>query len=174
MPGAKTEAIAAGAAGPVEDGRDEKDLGPLATLWAADRLDLLNPVSSTANPANRKVVSSDPPEKVSDAILHAEHGLRFLILLVPNPDQTSMSHEFDPTLNAALRATESAGFLARRWSPMPGFPPTKKDAAQNGSNPTPDRRKGTESGTTADPVGREEVAVTRPQVAGLGPFHSHP
>ena len=111
---------------------------------------------------------------MSDAILRAEHGLRFLILLVPDPNQTSMSHEFDPTLNAALRATESAGFLARRWSPMPGFPPTKKDASQNGSNPAPAPGKETASGTRARRVGREEVAITRPQVAGRGPFHSHP
>ena len=46
----KAEVIAAGAAGPVEDGRDEEDLGPLATLRAADRArraqaGLLNPQS---------------------------------------------------------------------------------------------------------------------------------
>ena len=111
---------------------------------------MLKPVSSTPNPENPQSVSSDPREKVSDAILRAEHGLRFLILLVPDPNQTSMSHEFDPTLSAALRATESAGFVARRWSHMPGFPPTKKDASQNGSNPAPARGKETASGTSAD------------------------
>ncbi len=46
----KAEAIAAGAPGPVEDRKDEKDLGPLATLWAADsrstrQASVLNPQS---------------------------------------------------------------------------------------------------------------------------------
>jgi hypothetical protein len=145
----KAEVIAAGAAGALEVGGDEEELGPLATLRAANRLDLLKPDSSTPNPENPKSVSSDPPEKVSDAILRAEHGLRFLILLVPNPNQMSMSHEFDPTLSAALRAAESAGFLARRWSPMPGFPPTKKDASQDGSNLAAAQSEKTGSSTIA-------------------------
>src|ERR1700678_3639424 len=113
----KADVIAAGAAGPVADGRDEEDLGPLATLRAADPpLYVRKPVSLSPNPENPPSVSSDLSMNVSEAILRAEHGLRFLILLVPDPNQTSMSHEFDPTLSAALRATESAGFLARRWS----------------------------------------------------------
>ena len=136
----KAEVIAAGAAGAFEGGRDEEDLGPLGAVMA-NIPDLLKPVSSTPNPENSQ----------SDAILLSEHGLRFLILLVPDPDQTSMSHEFDPTLSAALRATESAGFLARRWSPMPGFPPTKNDAAQNGSNPGSGRDKKIKSTTSAAP-----------------------
>jgi hypothetical protein len=36
-----------------------------------------------------------------------------------------MSHDFDLTLSAVQRATESAGFVAVRWSGMPGFPPAK-------------------------------------------------
>ena len=63
----KAEVIAAGAAGPVEDGRNEEDLGPLATLRAADRLDVLKPVSSTPKPENPQSVSSDPHGKESDA-----------------------------------------------------------------------------------------------------------
>ncbi len=108
-------------------------------------------------------MATDPPEKMRDAILQAEHGLRFLILLVPDPNQTSMSHEFDPTLSAALRATESAGLLARHWSPMPGFPLTKKDAAQNGSNPAPGPDKETPSGTSADLSDEKKSPSTGPK-----------
>jgi|GEM_PF-2119609 len=130
----KVEASAAGDASAVEDAQDEDDLGPLATVRAD----------------SPRTVSNVPSEKLFNALLRAEHGLRFLIVLVPDPDHTSMSHEFDLTLSAALRATESAGFVATRWSGMPGFPPTRKDASQDGTNPAVARVKGTAAGKSVD------------------------
>jgi len=151
----KVEVIAAGDASAMENAKDEDDLGPLATL-RANRLDPLGSSSSTCNPESPRTVSNVPSEKLFNpsenlnAILRAEHGLRFLIVLVPDSDHTTMSHEFDPTLSAALRATESAGFVAKRWSGMLGFSPTRKDAAQDGPNPAVARVKGTAAGKSVD------------------------
>lgn len=145
----KVEASAAGDASAVEEAKDEDDLGPLATVKAERLPEKLESISSTCNPDSPRTVSNSLSEKQS-ALLRAEHGLRFLIVLVPDPDHTSMSHEFDLTLSAALRATESAGFVATRWAGMPGFPPTKKDASQDGTNPAVARVKGTVAGKGVD------------------------
>lgn len=146
----KVEASAAGDASAVEEAKDEDDLGPLATVKAERLPEKLESISSTCNPDSPRTVSNSLSEKLSNALLRAEHGLRFLIVLVPDPDHTSMSHEFDLTLSAALRATESAGFVATRWSGMPGFPPTRKDASQDGTNPAVARVKGTAAGKSVD------------------------
>ena len=69
-----------------------------------------------------------------DEILLANHGLRFLIVLVPDPDDSSMSHEFDLTLGAAQRAAESAQFVALRWSGMPGFLPSSEGSSPPGGS----------------------------------------
>ena len=61
-------------------------------------------------------------------------NLQFLIVLVPDPDGKSMSHEFDSTLSAVLRATESAGYVAERhW--FPWEPPTR-DQSKDETKPT--------------------------------------
>ena len=54
----KAEVIAAGAAGPVEDGKDEEDLGPLATLRAADRRSTCS--SRCPQPPNLRIHSPFP------------------------------------------------------------------------------------------------------------------
>jgi hypothetical protein len=46
-----------------------------------------------------------------------------------------MSHEFDLILSAVQRGTESAGFVAVRWSGMPGFLATTKEAAPKSPKP---------------------------------------
>jgi hypothetical protein len=117
---------------------DEERLGPLAAI-KADK-DSSGPGAFDARISRSAVApkstgGAQPGRDESQerrGILESEHDLvGLLIALVPDPDAASMSHDFDPTLSAVQRGTESAGFVAMRLSGMPGFPPTK------GTSPPP-------------------------------------
>ena len=102
------------------------DLGPLNTL--KDSWENCGPYAGPpANPS--------PKGEVSEEVLLANTpNLQFLIVLVPDPDGKSMSHVFDSTLSAVLRATESAGYLAERsWFP---WEPTTRDRSKDETKPT--------------------------------------
>ena len=46
-----------------------------------------------------------------DELLERSERLRFLIVTVPDPDDTSVSHAFDSTLGAVLRAVDAQEYL---------------------------------------------------------------
>ena len=119
---------------------DDKDLGPLATVKA----------DSWPEPTETGMPKPTSGEAMCDSILQGGPELRFLIVLVPDPNGSSMSHEFDLTLTAVQRGTESAGFVAVRWSGMPGFPAAKQEASGDGPKPVSVRVKGTEGGRSVD------------------------
>ena len=73
-----------------------------------------------------------------------------MIVLVPDPDGSSMSHEFDLTLSSVQRGTESAGFVAVRWSGMPGFPAATQEASGERPKPVSVRVKGSEGSQSVD------------------------
>ena len=130
-------------------GDDEHDLGPLATIKAQRALDgVWNP--PVCPEATLSADAKQPGELNRDAILASEPEIRFLIVLVPDPDNTSMSHEFDLTLSAVQRATESAGFVGVRWSEMPGFPPATKSPLLDSLKPISHHLKGTLDGKDVD------------------------
>lgn len=110
---------------PEEAEEDRNELGPLSTI-KADRIQFSPNFNLTL--VKPQGLLKETAETKRDEILRSLPGLRFVILLVPDPNDSSMSHEFDLTLSALQRATESAGFVAVRWSGMPGFPPRKKAA----------------------------------------------
>jgi hypothetical protein len=119
------------AGGPSDPSEDEERLGPLAAIKAdkASRgqevFDDRIPRSAVAPASTGGTQPGRDDSQERREILESEHDLGLLIALVPDPDTTSMSHDFDLTLSAVQRGTESAGFVAVRWSGMPGFPPTK-------------------------------------------------
>ena len=76
----------------------------------------------------------DPSVSEERRLLAWPSGLQFLIVLIPDPDGKSMSHEFDSTLSAVLRATESAGYVAVRYW-FPWEPPTR-DQSKDETKPT--------------------------------------
>ena len=140
----KVEAVAPGDASAAEDPKEDDDLGPLATVKAESGLDpqATTPLAGRPKSSEAVATSSAFEGPLFKAILQAEHGLRFLIVLVPDPDHASMSHEFDLTVSAVLRAIETTGFVAIRWSSMPGFPPSAKDASQPRSGPAESAHQG--------------------------------
>lgn len=111
--------------------------------------------------------SPSPKEDVSEKELLKNPPnlqLQFLIVLVPDPDGTSMSHVFDSTLSAVLRATESAGYLAeRRWFP---WEPLTRDRSKDETKPT--HVKGTLADMSLNAtVGKEENPKNEDQPGGV-------
>ena len=103
-------------AGHKSEAKGPNYLGPLNTLkeyWG------------NCGPCAKPPGDQSPKREVfEEELLEKTHNLQFLIVLVPDPDDKSMSHEFDSTLSAVLRATERAGYVAvRHW--FPWDPPTR-------------------------------------------------
>ncbi|MDR3633262.1 MAG: hypothetical protein P4L84_05450 [Isosphaeraceae bacterium] len=105
---------------------DGDDLGPLTTL--KDHREHFVPHVPHSEAKNR----TD-----KECLLRSTKDLQFLIVTVPDPDGTSMSHEFDPILSAVLQATESAGYIAVRhwfpWDPPPRGPKPTRLAGKLGA-----------------------------------------
>ena len=153
---------------PVEDGKDEEDLGPLATLRAADRLDLLEPSPQLANPENPRRFPVTSRESVRRDLA----GRAWTAVSDPACAQPR-SDEHEPRVRSH---TERRGSVPPKapgswpaWSRMPGFTPTKKSVEKRfQSGPSPKARNPRRA--RAGLLEREEVVVTRPQVAGRGSF----
>jgi len=103
-------------------GETLEDLGPLKPLWDYWHYrDIFDDIK-TANIGKQTQLLLDPRAS----------NLRFLIVAVPDPDDTSVSHEFDPTLAAVLRATESLHFVCDRFE----FPwQTEMSSKKSSSDP---------------------------------------
>ena len=109
-------------AGHKSEVKGPNDLGPLNTL--KEYWENCGPYA----------IPPDPSVSEETTLLAWPGRLQFLIVLVPDPDNKSMSHEFDSTLSAVLRATESAGYVAERhW--FPWEPPTR-DQSKDETKPT--------------------------------------
>jgi len=92
-----------------ETGERGKDLGPL---------ELLKDHSQGGELSDRGQGEGSEGQKGDERkdLLWRASGLKFLIVMVPDPDETSVSHEFDSTLAAVLRAGESERYVAERYS----------------------------------------------------------
>ncbi len=72
-------------------------------------------------------------------LLRKASGLRFLIVSVPDPNDTSVGHDFDSTIGAVLRAAESEGFVLERhafsWDPNMQGKPASSPSLSIGQSP---------------------------------------
>ena len=94
---------------------------------------------------------TDLAGKGETELLEHAKGLRFLIVTVPDPDDTSVSHDFDSILAAVLRAAESEGYVAERyllpWDPeSTGKPSVSEPEPLLRPVPRPDARPPTGHG----------------------------
>jgi len=86
--------------------------GHTSNREAGDELDVLYPLWEYQCADESTSDSSHPrPEPPSHPLLAQTHRLRFLTVMVPDPDDTSMSHEFDSVVAAVERAAETQEFV---------------------------------------------------------------